>query len=93
MLTVLDVEAPAEYIDTGGGGGGQGVGSGGSGGKPYRSNHMSPLMSGDSPDSTDVEAEDHEGYTGMYFLLRYLQVLHRSLDHRLGSTNPLSLRL
>jgi hypothetical protein len=34
MLTVLDVEAPAENIDTGGGGGGQGGlgGSGGSGG-------------------------------------------------------------
>ena len=34
MLIVLDVEAPAEYIGTGGGGGGQGGlgASGGSGG-------------------------------------------------------------
>ena len=93
MLTVLDVEAPAEYISTGGGGGGQGVGSGGSGGKPYRSNHMSPLMSDNSSDPTDIEAEDHEGNAGMYFLLRYLHVLPRSLDHLPGGTNPLSLRL
>ena len=93
MLTVLDVEAPAEYISTGGGGGGQGVGSGGSGGKPYRSNHMSPLMSVNSSDSTDVEAEDHEGNAGMSFLLRCLQVLPISLDHRLGGTNPLSFCL